>query len=1143
MDDPLNDSDPFNNKKEHCDKPAFIFISHKQEVELDEKVAKLLYAELQREGFDVYLDKERPPGVNWEGEIRENLKKADVLVALISNQANRSDWMKLELHEAYKLHQANHRPVIIPVPLGLTEDYDLRIAQCVSGFNPVSCDPEDFSSLLEQVLYGIKHERMPKPPGGDSPPGMEGFLVSNTMKKQVLASYVEPSRLKGLSELLHKKRLLWISGDQGVRNYLAVCLAVKEQVNAVYEVSKPRPWSKINNTLVRNSAIVLRDVKPSSLFDVEAPKREFDSLASLADRNNYILITLDEAAFLEIEQELRQSDFIEGAHISVQRDDYNDRAKEQIFEKLLSFLQENDRITPTQFNWARKLLEDSSQVDSRTTRQDFWNDCRQTYLQRIRDWSPADVEHFVTLFLPQIKSQNEILRLLQRKLALEDEIHSWFMSLDDSICCFVMVLATFEEASELNDEKLWDKYKTIILDLQKLNSQLAPPPLGACRRRALPYVTQEGPIDFIDEQFARAIIQEIARNYREYFTEILPRLREWSVPPSGVEGDADAKEARAKRINESKDIRVAIAKMIGKAGRQRLDDLVSILDCWATDAVMEIRKAAAISFGELAKDNNAARQALDLLEKWCYDRTPSEQTLWRAKTAALALAQIVSANPKTASSSSALEYLRYLSYDNRNGIRFHTSIALKEIARAVPLSDMKDILERLARRGEASIKASREDVTVRMNVAEALNYAMPLNLKATLELASKWADSSEDKLRWVAFCSLIIRRLPRTRNEQQEARAKREKQEELQKILRQDPVTFVDALIRAIAHNYHHDTAWDAFQSLVQDLTDGSRPIFVSCIAKVPFIELDERLLSLLRSSNDPRLESLVVEIRKETWKELVENPLMLLESIEEALQKEQTRREVFSALVLLTKPEPEGYRQEVVSALASCYPTERQRIHALFATLKELAMAHFESFCFEVYREAYKGLFYDRQAAFVELVNGALSHPEFSIEMRNILESLALHEPVGCRDQLQKVLSVAYGMNSYGVKLLLANLRNSGSFSLSQFARDFKQQFLEGGLSYPRGFISRVLEDLDDIQEREETLAVLNQLAALEPFGKRSKFIDALALAKLTDGAAVESFLQNRAILAFPNLVNIRKELKYATDLKDIFAPKFGTS
>lgn len=1109
-----------------------IFISHQQGADND--IAEYLHEELGQLGYDVYLDICMPAGVDWKRMLPEKLDTADYVIVLLSEDSQDSDWVQTEVFRATNRYKQEGRPQIIPVRIGLEADYVMNIGACLNRFVPVRYErlKDPMPDLLEQIVDGLEQKYSAQPA---SAYGMDSYMVSGPRKEQVINSFIEPSTPRIKSDLRTKKDLVWISGDAEVRNYLAFCLAATEQVSnkqikAVFDISKPRLWSDINEKKVRNAAIVFRDATAEYHFGEESAQKELESLSKMVKRNNAVFITTDEASFAQIDREMRRLDIADYTHIEVQRGDYNEAAKNQLFQRLLNFSAENDKISSIQNKWALSLLYETLEQNRQGKDPDLWQEARSIFHQRMTEWSPEDIGHFILLSLPQAKSRGDVMKLLQHKLALEDEIHSWLMSLDGSTSCFVMALSIFSGKKE---NEFWNKYKCIVMDLQRINPQLALLPLGVCRERSAPYVATDGPIEFLDERIASAISKEIAKNFREYFIEILPRLKEWSVPAGRVGGAPESDEERGLRLDESKEIRTAIAQMVGRVGKYRIDDLTDIIDFWATDRLNKVREAAAIALQEIASETSGARLALDLLEQWSSDITAADESVKRAWAAAIALGYIVLANPKAPYSSKALEHLRSLAYDNRYRVRLFVSVSLMRIARRVPLRDLENLLERTARKAREYREAN-----VLINLAAALNQASSLDPQAAMALYDRWVTSPEAKLRWVAFCSLIIKRETPPRRKSQEQHLVRERGPELERLLRHDAVTLVDVLFKLKANDYHQDTAADTIKKIVLGLTDDTRREFARSVAQVPSEDMDEAILSLVKESEAPGVESLIVEIYKERWKGLIDKPAVFLSSIAKVLRQEQIVREGFSALVALLTPEPEGCRQEIVTALASCYAQERKAIHDTFATLKSVAPAHFEPLILEVYLEAYKGLLQD-PVAFIRFVNGGLSHPEFSSEMRSVLESLAVHEPRGCHRQLLQVVAAAYVADQMQVKQFLSMLKNSESPVLAALALDVKYSLLHGALSDHATFVASLIEDLQNDQQCEETLGLLQLLAAPGPYGSRLRVIDTLADAKVANSNVVDLLLTYPSLQRWSNLANLAADVGRAAGLRRFFIPR----
>lgn len=1091
---------------------SLVFISHKQGI--DNEIALYLYEELTQRNFEVYLDLMMRPGVDYKAAIKENLDKADFFIVLVSSDSNESDWVREEVFQANERNKTAGRPALIPVRIGMDAQlYNPDVGACLSRFVPIQWEHErdDKRELLDQVISGLTHKQTEL----RVPYDMEGFVVNGTRKKQILEGFVPPSSTIG-SKLDFKHQLVWISGDADVRNYLALGVAVKQQekhepIKIVFDIPSSKPWSEFSKKNIRNAIIVFRDVNPEPHFNEQSPQKEIAALLAIA-KQNMVILTADAAPFAQIEYEMRRMAITAYSQIEVRPADYDESSKFMILEKLLNFSNDHSLITASQFKLASNLLDESTQAGSTSGDQALWMEANRKFRQRLASWSPADIEHFILLSLPQAKGRSDLLRLLQRRMVLEDEIHSWLMALDSSTCCFLMALTLF---SGKRENELWDRYKTIVGDLKPLNPQLALLPLGVCRQLTTPFVRQDGPMNFLDERVANAIREELAKNYREYFVEILPRLKDWSVAGEGPVPE--------QKIEEIRETRAAIAQMTGRIAKHRLDDVKELLNFWAGKSEKKIRDAVSIALQYVAADDAMAEQVLDLLKDWCSDfSTP--QSLFRAWAAAIALGDVVSANPAGSYLSKGLEYLGSLVYDNRNRVRSFLATSLRKIARKVALREIAGLLERTARKAR-----EKDEISVLIHLGAALNQASLLNPQEAADLYAQWVASPAANLRWIAFCSLVIKRRP-------ERSARVEKTRELERLLLLDNITVIDVLVSMRSENYYKEIAEETFKQLIESLNDDTRGELVEALAKMG--DEDRSLLGLLKEIDASGSQSLVIEIYEQRWKQLLDQPATLLASIGEALRQKPTIREGFTALVSLLEPEPAGCRNQLTTALADCYAQERQLVHDTLELLGQIAPAHFQPFIYEVYLAAYRTLLLE-PATFVQFVKGALSHPVFASEMQRVLESLATPEPEGCANELLRALGLAYSTDAGSVEQLISMWNDCDNPVLRTLALNFKYYLLKAILADPLNFVFRLAQSLPHPQQWQDTLNILQLLATPGPQGSRPRLVDALAEAKGRDASNVDQLLKNPILKERPYLADLDAEVQHAMSLRKFFIPR----
>lgn len=91
-----------------------VFISYKHEGAPDAPLAANLAAAL-RDTCDVFIDTDLPIGARWAEQIKVELARSDVLIALMSSRAAESEMVREEIAFAHALSQAQARLRILPV--------------------------------------------------------------------------------------------------------------------------------------------------------------------------------------------------------------------------------------------------------------------------------------------------------------------------------------------------------------------------------------------------------------------------------------------------------------------------------------------------------------------------------------------------------------------------------------------------------------------------------------------------------------------------------------------------------------------------------------------------------------------------------------------------------------------------------------------------------------------------------------------------------------------------------------------------------------------------------------------------------------------------------------------------------------------
>lgn len=1108
----LNTSETEAEEEDDDEKRPLIFICHRQLPGLDENIAWVIHDELSVD-YKVYLDQDMDGGTKWPDAIQEGIENADFVIALITEEANQlnADWIAFELRLAHQRRHLTGKPTIIPVHLEQIGEYKAHIGAYLTSSHRIDYK-RDNARLIADICRVIEGG-----PRTQDPSVLERFRVPDSRLKLMRAAVVNLPAFENARAMLARDQLIWIVGDASVRNYAALSLAVQQQALClatetdtghswpIHEVSRPLRWSKVYNTLISNSIIILSDVAAANLFDEETQSHELNYLDLIIGRNNLVIVTTSKDSFPDIKQEMRRQDFHRGGIIETTHDFYDERAKLEIFNKLLDFSEVNIAISARQLEWARR------------------DQVHETLSSVVMKLSPTDIERFITWHLPEVKRPGDILRLLQRNADLDNEIHSWFVSLDDSIRCFVMVLALF---ADLNRKNLWTKYKEVIARLHKLDANLSLWPLGICRERAAQYVTTEGPLGFTEERIADAIHREMARNYREYFLELLPQMEEWSVP-AGRNGNRAAalSDGRRREAIKSQSLRSSIANMVGRMGQYGFNDLRLLVNRWATDPIMQVRDAVALSCQEAAASNQGTQQVFRVLDEWCLNRSADDEALFKTWTAASALGWIAAAYPNRQVFSDAIDRLETLARDTRRSVRFYVSIPLKRVVRKVQLTDkIENLLSLVIQDGQ---------VSTRMNIAETLNEARIFDPEATLPAVDRWLSAEDPNQRWVALGSQILWWLRHG--------DKSEATDNLVGLLLNQPEMFVGIFVEIVDHKYYRKQARSFFKQMVLDSNKEISSALISGMTQIDFGLVFERLMKRLKATGKPIFDDLVVEVRSERWRLLLSSPEDFTRDLNEMFRSGPVSTDVYRALIDILRPEPEGCRRQAAAALADSFPHNRVEFDKLLRKLCDLAPSSLETFSVEARREAFVRLLHVPDL-FVETVAEYFDDHRTVDQARRAIEMMSEQQLDGYREDLLQALAAGYALNKPATQRLLRLLRASADASLHSLTYYFTLNLIEGALDQPEALYLNLTDAINDPTQQAEMVQVLKRLALSEPLGHRKALVQALAVKRISRPDDVDNLLQHPAFLAEPELSGLRLEVKLNSVLSRVFVPKLLT-
>lgn len=131
-----------------------VFLSYKRNAP-DESLALELYAALANR-FEIFIDQSMLVGTLWAERIEAELNRADVLVALLSEQSVRSEMVLAEIGTAHQLGRATGRPIILPVRLSYRQPFEYPLSAYLDHIEWAHWDgPQDTQRLIESLSRGI----------------------------------------------------------------------------------------------------------------------------------------------------------------------------------------------------------------------------------------------------------------------------------------------------------------------------------------------------------------------------------------------------------------------------------------------------------------------------------------------------------------------------------------------------------------------------------------------------------------------------------------------------------------------------------------------------------------------------------------------------------------------------------------------------------------------------------------------------------------------------------------------------------------------------------------------------------------------------------------------------------------------------
>jgi len=138
--------------------PKNIFISYKRHAQADEQLARYLHAYLGDIGHTIFIDQTMRTGTDWLEEIDKQIKQADYLIVLLSEQSAHSEMVQAELIRANAYQKRQGHPNILPVRIAYEELLPYTIDAFLSQIQYIlwkgESDNERVSQEIADVING-----------------------------------------------------------------------------------------------------------------------------------------------------------------------------------------------------------------------------------------------------------------------------------------------------------------------------------------------------------------------------------------------------------------------------------------------------------------------------------------------------------------------------------------------------------------------------------------------------------------------------------------------------------------------------------------------------------------------------------------------------------------------------------------------------------------------------------------------------------------------------------------------------------------------------------------------------------------------------------------------------------------------------
>jgi class 3 adenylate cyclase len=144
-------------------KPLKISILYRRDVQPDSVLLSVLERELSAQGHKIFIDRHLKVGVDWAKAIEKQVRSSDAVIAILSDQATRSEMLEYELEIAQDENGKRSKPQILPVRVGSDEPLQGPVGVILNPLNfSVWHGPQDDRRVLTELISALAEPIKPK---------------------------------------------------------------------------------------------------------------------------------------------------------------------------------------------------------------------------------------------------------------------------------------------------------------------------------------------------------------------------------------------------------------------------------------------------------------------------------------------------------------------------------------------------------------------------------------------------------------------------------------------------------------------------------------------------------------------------------------------------------------------------------------------------------------------------------------------------------------------------------------------------------------------------------------------------------------------------------------------------------------------